>query len=118
VIYLASPYSADPEHNYQLALEAAARIVADGHILYSPIVHGHLLHLVADLPQDFAFWQRHNFGMLRKASELWVLDIPGWQTSTGVQAEIEFAKLAHIPRCVVDPTGLIRRELPTIWSVD
>ena len=118
MIYLASPLSANPEHNHQLTLEAAARMVAEGHIIYSPVVHCWPLHLAAELPSSFAFWQRHNFGILRNASELWVLDIPGWQTSTGVQAELEFAKLAHIPCRIVDPKGLTLRELPPTWSVD
>ena len=118
MIYLASPYSANPEHNYQLALSATAHMVAAGYIVYSPIVHCHPLHQAANLPQDFAFWRRHNFGILRKASELWVLDIQGWQESIGVQAEINFAKQCYMPISVVNLTGSFRRNLPSTFLVD
>lgn len=116
MIYLASPYSADPERNYKLALSSTALMIADGHVVYSPVVYYHTLRQAAS--PDIKFWWRHNFGMLRLAAELWVLDIEGWQASAGVQAEIEFAGLAHIPRSLIDSAGLLRRELPIRWSVD
>jgi len=55
-----------------------------------------------DLPKEFEFWQTHNRAILAKAAQLWVLTLPGYKTSTGVQAEIEFAKLCMIPITLVE----------------
>jgi hypothetical protein len=96
-IYLASPYSANPEEFHQRALDTTARLIAQGELIYSPIVHCHPIHLVAGMPKTFDFWMKHNFGMLSKATALWVLTLPGWEKSTGVRAEIEHALQCQIP---------------------
>jgi hypothetical protein len=100
-IYLASPYSSGDASIRDERAQHAARFTADhirlGHHIYSPIVHCHELALAHDLPKDFEFWQRYNFAILAKASQLWVLDLPGWDTSRGVLAEIELATSLSIP---------------------
>jgi hypothetical protein len=96
-IYLASPYSASPEVNHSAALRATALFIRAGLIVYSPIVHCHPIHLESASPGSFTFWQRHNFAILAKASDLWVLTLPGWKESTGVRAEIEHANACCIP---------------------
>ena len=96
-IYLASPYSANPELLHKQALKATAVFIARGHIVYSPIVHCHPVHLVENMPKTFDFWKRHNFGILSKANKLWVLTLEGYDTSTGVAAEIAHAKECQIP---------------------
>lgn len=115
MIYLASPYSAAPEALYLVALRATARLIAEGHIIFSPIVHRHHLAQAAALPIDFLFWKRYNFGMLRNASEFWVLTLPGWDTSRGVAGEIEFARLCRIPVFRVDAESLEREPLCRGW---
>lgn len=115
MFYLASPYSADPESLHAEALRATARLIAEGHVIFSPIVHCHPLAQAAELPRDFLFWKHYNFGMLRNASELWVLTLPGWNTSRGVAGEIEFARLCRIPVWRVDPEGLGREPLCRGW---
>ena len=96
-IYLASPYSGNEQANY----EAAARFVADrmreGYIIFSPIVHCHQIAVDYGLPGDFEFWQHYNYEMLAAAGKLWVLKLPGWEESRGVQAEILYATRSHIP---------------------
>lgn len=118
MIYLASPYSSNPELNHQLALEATARFILNGYHIYSPIVHCHPIHLVENMPKTFDFWQKHNFALLSKSSELWVLDIPGWQESIGVQAEINHARLCQLPTTLVHPSGTVRRDLPSLYLSD
>lgn len=95
MIYLASPYS-HPNQSFQLErFEAAqkftAKAITRGHIIFSPIVHCHYLALLFEMPSDFQFWNRYNFGMLAAAKELWVLKLEGWEESLGVNGEIEFA---------------------------
>lgn len=109
MIYLASPYSSpDPlimRTRFLLAEQVTASFLRRGVFIYSPIVHCHEIAAKYELPGDFAFWQGYNIDMLRRADSLAVLAIPGWKKSTGVQAEIEFARLAGIPIQAVNDEG-------------
>ena len=94
--YLASPYTsihpAIREHRYEQAAKAAAQLMRQGRLVYSPIVHGHPL-TVADpeMPGDFEFWMRHCYAMLGVCKAIVVLKLDGWEQSVGVRAEMEFA---------------------------
>ena len=91
-IYLASPYTNNPEENFKLAESYVAQQLKNGVCIFSPIVHCHEIAQKHDLPHDFNFWQNYNFNMLFNADELWILKIPGWENSVGVQEEIKFAE--------------------------
>lgn len=108
MIYLASPYSSpDPlivRTRYLLALQVTETLMGKGEFIFSPIVHCHPLAIPTS-DGSFEFWHRYNFDMLRRADLLYVLAIPGWKKSTGVQAEIEFARLAGIPIQAVNEFG-------------
>ncbi len=99
--YLCSPYThthpAIREQRYEQAAKAAAQLMREGRLVYSPIVHGHPL-TVADpeLPSDFDFWMRHCYAMLRVCEQIIVLKLDGWEQSVGVRAEMEFALKAGI----------------------
>jgi len=101
MIYLASPYNNPSEvvrhRRYVLAVDAVAKIIRAGHIIYSPIVHSHPLATTHDLPKDWQFWQRQCLGMLDVASELWILQIEGVDHSVGVEAERQHAMRRRIP---------------------
>src|SRR3989304_2585313 len=106
-IYLASPYS-DPDANrmhkrYLIVKQVVAELIAEGIIIYSPILHFHQLALDHELPKDNKFWQRHNMAMLRAASNLCVLRLPEWQASKGCALEIAFAEAQGIPILWRDP---------------
>ena len=100
-VYLASPYTdPDPlvrEMRFSDALRHVACSTMAGEIMYSPIVHFHECALVYTMPKDFEFWQKINFAMLSRAAELHVLQLPGWENSKGVAAEIAYAKAHGIP---------------------
>jgi hypothetical protein len=117
-IYLASPYSSNPEHNHNQTLIATAKLIKAGYHIYSPIVHCHPVHLVEGMPKTFDFWKKHNVALLSKASELWVLDIPGWQDSIGVEAEIKHARRCQIPTSLISSSGCFREELPVNFLSD
>lgn len=109
MIYLASPYSSsDPlivKTRYLIAKQVTEALMTRGIHIFSPIVHCHEL----TIPQSdgsFAFWQRYNFDMLRRSDAMLVLAISGWKKSIGVQAEIEFARLAGILISAVDEDGV------------
>lgn len=102
-IYLATAYS-HPDKKVRLArFEAvnrkAAELMVRGYVVFSPISHS---HPVANyIPQEhvcsWEFWKTQDFPLIEWADELWVMDIPGWQESVGVTAEIEHAQKLRMP---------------------
>ena len=100
-IYIASPYThADPavmEERYQMAMEFTAYCMKNSEVVYSPIVHCHVMAQVYKLPTNWAFWRMFDLRMIKKAKEIRVMMLPGWKESVGVTAEIEFAETMEIP---------------------
>lgn len=94
MIYLASPYSQNPEKLYKEVLEYVVKYFKDtGIMLFSPIVYGHNI-AKANKPLlniDFSAWEKFDLDMLSKADELWILMLDGWEQSKGVFREIEYA---------------------------
>lgn len=107
--YLASPYTApDPQlraARYEVACAAAAAMLREGFLVFSPIAHSHPL-AAYDLPVEFDFWRRHCLSFLDYwATELCVLTLPGWKESVGVAAEIDFALKLGLPVFLRDAHG-------------
>lgn len=96
MIYLASPYhseyTAKRHHRVTMASICTAYFLRKGECVYSPIVHNHQLAIEHDLPKKWSFWRNLDLNMLRRAEALWILMLPGWTTSKGVLAELQFAK--------------------------
>lgn len=95
MIYLASPYSHSEavvrEERFRAACQATARLIAAGHVVFSPIVHGHpLVH--HGLPTDWSFWEQFDRDHLVRCDEVVVLTLDGWRESVGVAAEIRIAE--------------------------
>lgn len=108
--YLATPYShPDPEvvqERFKVACAAAARLIGNGEIVFSPIAHSHPIAQSASLPGNWEFWKRQDFRFLVGASRLLVVRAPGWEESVGVRKEIQLAKDLGIPVEFCDPEGL------------
>lgn len=101
-IYLAGPYShelATVRHDRYVALsKKAAELMRDGHVVYSPITHGHVIARSNELPTEFnEFWRKQCFEMLRHSSQVMVLRLDGYHDSVGVNAEIGLAIQLGIP---------------------
>ncbi len=94
-IYLASPYShPDPhvrEQRFRDVCRVAGKWLSEGYLVFSPIAHSHVIALMSELPGDFAFWVPWDKHQIKAADEFWVLQLPGWESSVGVQAEIVYA---------------------------
>lgn len=109
VTYLASPYShpnpAVREQRYKAACAAAARLMARGETVFSPIAHSHpiAMHLDPALVCDFRFWMAQDLPILAACSLLRVLRLDGWQESRGVGAEMRFAGMHGILTEFMDP---------------
>ena len=114
MIYLASPYS-DPDpavkaQRFDVACEAAAALMRQGHMVFSPIAHTHPIARF-DLPGGWHFWAAYDRAFIQWCDELWVLTLPGWDASVGVTAEIEFADMLGKPKRYIDPENVIARPL-------
>jgi hypothetical protein len=101
VVYIASPYSHPDdevrEENYRIVAEVAAKMIAEGRVVISPIAYGHTLLSFVEMPSDWKFWQNFCLSILAKCDKLIVCRMPGWDVSRGVAEEIEFAKENNIP---------------------
>lgn len=109
MIYLASPYSSpDPvivKTRFLLVEQCCAALIKRGEFVWSPIVHCHEMSLRYEMPGDHEFWLNYDKDIMRRADAIYVLKIPGWAESKGVQMEIEFAKYNNIPLWFVDEEG-------------
>ena len=96
MIYLASPYT--HEHRsvrYQRFIAvalAAAKLMNEGEVVYSPIVHNHTLAELVGLPKKWEFWAKFDEEMLDKADRFVILKLNGWQESVGINAEKHIAE--------------------------
>ena len=101
LIYLACPYShKDSEimQNRFLAInKIAAKLMADGYYVFSPISHTHPIALAGTLPRGWEFWKGYDTVIIKNCKCVLVAMLDGWGTSTGVQAEIQIAKDLGIP---------------------
>lgn len=100
LIYLAAPYSdPDPEvvkDRMTRFYATHAMLLARGDITVSPLLN----HEVVGRHQikgEWAFWQRYSETLLGRCDEMWIVTLPGWEASPGVQGEIAFAKSRAIP---------------------
>ncbi len=61
-----------------------------GVFIYSPIAHNHPC-VAFGCPRTWEFWEQYDRAFLNVCSRMLIADIPGWQASTGVNAEIMIA---------------------------
>lgn len=94
MIYVAGPYyHRDSEvigHRMEQVYSYMAELTKQGEICVSPM----LMHSVViryDLPNNFAFWGKYSLLLLSKCSKIHVLKLQGWDVSSGVSAEVDFA---------------------------
>ena len=112
MIYLASPYSHPisdiVEQRVQQTMKCLAELLREGKFVWSPIVHCHELAVKHDLPKDAKYWERFSIDFLRKADGLYVLKLPGWRESIGVQEEIKFANSIYLPTTYLLPEDYLK----------
>lgn len=97
--YLASPYTHPDEATRMSRFEAVSKLAADlltvGVFTFSPIAYSHPM-VKYQLPSDWGFWEEYDTVFLQRCDGLIVLQLPGWETSVGVQAEIRIAKQLNL----------------------
>lgn len=96
MIYLACPYSHPLEGirkaRFRAANITAARLMAEGHIVYSAISMSHPIAVENNLGLDWDFWRPTDVFFIGACDEMVVLKCPGWEESLGVESEIRLAK--------------------------
>lgn len=108
MIFLSCPYSHKDPHvvhtRYARLCEIAGAILKLRKICISPNIYGHgIIQYVKDLPSDWEFWKEYCYQFIIRCDEVWVIMMPGWEESTGVQAEIAIAKEHNIPIFYKEP---------------
>jgi hypothetical protein len=109
-IYLAIPYKWNPDLSFKIANKLSARLMTEGHIVFSPVTHG---HCVADfLPEKLRtnsdWWLQKDLSFIQWAEEVHIVNIianGGWNlilNSPGVQAEILEAKKFDKPIRIIE----------------
>ena len=101
MIYLASPYShRSPtlrQWRYERVVEEAALLMMEGgEPVFSPIAHSHPM-TVFGLGVTWGVWQEMDRAILGVCRALYVLQLPGWDESHGIAAEIAEAQRLGLP---------------------
>lgn len=109
VVYLACPYSHPTaelrEHRFFQANHAAKWLFNKGYGVISPISQGHAIGQLGGVSGDWAAWEKTDLRMIKAADALIVLNIPGMRESTGVTAEVAFARFHDLPVSYLTPIG-------------
>lgn len=105
-IYIAAPFS-HPNifvrlQRFYRITKYAGKLIDKNTIIYSPITHCYPMHLINTLPSHWDFWCKQDLSFLSWADKLYVLTLPGWQTSTGVNEEIKYMLDRDKPVIYVD----------------
>lgn len=111
-IYLAIPYTFNPELSQKIANQIAADLMTQGHVVFSPISHSHGIadHLPDNLRTDSHWWMDQDLPFVEWADELHLVCIGEFgheliEQSKGVQMEIAHAKLHHKPIEIIEYYG-------------
>jgi hypothetical protein len=106
--YLAVPYTHEEHHmmvaRHMLVNIVAAQLMSQGVYVFSPISHTHPIAEAScgKLPRGWDFWEGYDTAILSGCEKVIVLRLPGWDSSTGVQAEIKIATKLEIPIEYID----------------
>jgi hypothetical protein len=95
MIYLAAPYTHPDasvvEQRIAMFATIDAKLCADGLFTVSPLSK-HWIRNYTFIPLTWSFWKDYSKKLMEKCDALYVIMLDGWETSEGVQAEIELAK--------------------------
>ncbi len=115
--YLASPYSkyaGGIEAAFQAASEQVALLVKARIPVYSPIVQTHPVAIYGNIdPRDHTIWLAADEPFMQASRGLIVCELEGWQSSEGVNYEIDTFKSLGKPIIHMTPGVVPTELLPT-----
>lgn len=104
-IYVAIPYSGIEEKSYKIANQMSYDIIELGYVPFSPISTSHPIVEQSKIDHkddnvllgDWETWAKIDYAFIDWCDEIWVIQISEElvKNSTGVQAELEYAKLKN-----------------------
>lgn len=110
IIYLAAPYTHPNAEvrraRFEAITRAAAKQIAAGKIVYSPVTMTHPIDLaLAGKGQTLGsdYWVKYDEAFMELCSEMVVLRLEGWEQSSGVRREIDFFKSKNLAVTFIDP---------------
>jgi hypothetical protein len=97
IVYLACPYT-DPDpkvrsHRFKRVTSAAAHLIEQGLIVYSPLTMTHPIDLVLTAEGETLgsdYWVRFDEAFMAVCSKMVILKLEGWETSSGISRETEW----------------------------
>lgn len=109
--YVSHPYThkngAVMHARFVVAQEACAILALEGINVYAPVCHWHEISGKHDLPTDAHWWRKMNFDALNRCDGMYLITMPGWEESEGVQMELGWAKeKPHFQIHYMIPTNL------------
>lgn len=118
IIYLASPYSHELEavriQRYCWVCSFACRLIATGHVVFSPIAHSHPI-ATCGMPianaNNSEFWLKQSLPWMKAADCLGIVTMPGWEESSGIKAEIAEARELGKKVFLIDHASLEMKEM-------
>lgn len=120
LIYLASPYThSDPtveDQRFEQICQIAGDLILKGYHIFCPIAAAHTISRAKNITGRWEFWQEFDRKMLDACDELWVVDMPGWQESVGINGEIRYMIKLGKPVHVVDHLTLEKRRFGTLMK--
>jgi len=81
LIYLASPYSHRDSRvekaRFIAVLKCAGRLISEGYVVFSPIIHCHPIKELMEGKGDWETWKKYNHVILDHCEEMLILMLPG-----------------------------------------
>lgn len=98
--YLASPYT-HPDRNVmhlraKLVTQTAVELLKHNIFVFAPIAYNAPWEEY-NLPGNWEFWEKFDKAFVSRMDGVIVLELEGWKESTGVTAEIAYAKSLGLP---------------------
>jgi Domain of unknown function (DUF1937) len=114
VIYLACPYT-DPDPavrkaRFEVATAVAADFIRAGRVVYSPITMTHPIDMVlagASNTLGSDYWVAFDEAFMEMCSEMVVIQLDGWQESSGIRREIAYFNDHKKPIRYMEPPSSI-----------
>lgn len=101
LIYLAAPYSNDAPNRpdkkanaakrnarFNAVTDVARQLIEEEKLLYSPLTMTHPIDLLMANDPGSDYWVAFDEAFMKHCDEIYVLQLPGWEASSGVRREI------------------------------
>lgn len=119
--YLASPYSHPnkkiKEARFQVVNQLLIQLFQEGRFLYSPLTHNVTLDNLG-LSGGWELWGEFDCMLLSRCDYILVLKQDGWETSTGLRAEIELATHLNMDIEYIDVPQTIKYDFPDLFCLE